>query len=456
MRKTLPRILALFLSIGLALPSPAFGLRNLEIGQNAAGLEALETQLKEGQPSPIAAGVEADKPDDKAKPAPEDKGKPAAGDKSKPAAGMSGRRKFLWTVLLGGVGTALLMKVMGWGPFAPVPEPAGQDLRVRENRVVSITPTRIELELLLTARLAAMVANEHLVAVPFTRAEGGTWGIRLPREGDNANGFPVRVSRSGGGLVTVSTEAGNPFQGSNAAGQRVNGRAVMLVDRAVFDAFMNLYELGQGRRPPMGAWMAAEVSGEVILIQEDGRVQTLHQLPDVPTRQDAGLEQEVRWLAEGIGIRRVGEKEELVIANSLLESAHPEQAGVKVVAQASVSVDALMLFDPPGHYVGRLPESSEEVRREVQRILEQEGAEFVVALDDSSIPAGRMAGYLPSEHPFTVLLERGEWIHYRGIVQAILRVPVAALRNRIMQFTQGSARAVMIDNQGFVALDISA
>ncbi|GEM_PF-6207553 len=56
--KLLPRIPALFLSILLALPSPAFALRNLEIKNNAAGLEDLETRLKEGQPSPIAAGAE--------------------------------------------------------------------------------------------------------------------------------------------------------------------------------------------------------------------------------------------------------------------------------------------------------------------------------------------------------------------------------------------------------------
>ena len=118
-----------------------------------------------------------------------------------------------------------------------------------------------------------------------------------------------------------------------------------------------------------------------------------------------------------------------------------------------------MLFNLPGDRVGLLPEDPAEVRREVQGILEREEAAVILALD-ASIPVQRLAEYLPLEHPFTVLLESGKWDQYQeqyqGIARVILRTPLATLRNRIMQFTRGSARAVMIDGQEFVALDMSA
>jgi hypothetical protein len=53
------RPLALLVSLSLALPSPALALRNLEIAQNATGLEELRNRLLEEQPT-STAGLEED------------------------------------------------------------------------------------------------------------------------------------------------------------------------------------------------------------------------------------------------------------------------------------------------------------------------------------------------------------------------------------------------------------
>ena len=265
----LPRILALFLSLSLILPNPAFALRNLEIRNNAAGVEALENRLKV---SSIAAGTE-DKDKDKDK------------DKKKP--GMSTRRKFFWTVAVGSTAYLVLAKINEWWPFAPEPEPPAPNLGAEPEGVRSMTPTEIRLKLNLTADLTTLAANQALVAVPFTRTAEGGWQMLRPEEGEGSTGFQVIVD----GRITVRTTPENPFEGRDSEGRQVVERAVMLVNIGVFENFLGNFRIGQGRRPPMGPWMAGGISSGIVLIANDGQMRVVQQLPNQPVPLDAGTEQ---------------------------------------------------------------------------------------------------------------------------------------------------------------------